>query len=115
MKIRIIENRYFPTKGFAAITLWPWIFCRRKLDMVDIQHETIHAEQQLEMLILPFYLWYSVEWLVRLIAYRNTWEAYRNISFEQEAYLNQHQTSYVADRAHFSWIKYLTRKTFRRR
>ena len=81
---------------------------------METNHELIHTEQQLEMLILPFFLWYGVEWLIRLILYRNFYEAYRNISFEQEAYLNQNQMWYPEERSHFTWIKYLTRKTFRK-
>jgi hypothetical protein len=38
-----------------------------------------------EMLYIPFYLWYGVEWLVKLFCKGN---AYRNISFEREAYDN---------------------------
>lgn len=114
MKIRIVKNNIIPPKGFCAITIWPWIFCRRTLKDIDVNHELTHCEQQEEMLILPFFLWYGVEWLIRLILYRNFYEAYRNISFEQEAYLNQHQAWYASERSHFAWIKYLTRKTFRK-
>lgn len=114
MKAKIIMNNIIPFKGFAAITIFPFIFCRRALHEMDINHESIHCEQQLEMLILPFFLWYGVEWLIRLILYRSFYEAYRNISFEQEAYLNQHQTWYVNERSHFAWLKYLNRKTFRK-
>ena len=115
MKIKVIQNNIIPFKGFSALTIWPIIFCRRELHDMDITHETIHCEQQLEMLILPFFLWYVVEWLIRLILYRNFYEAYRNISFEQEAYLNQNQMWYPEERSHFTWIKYLTKKTFRKR
>ena len=114
MKIRVIKNKIIPLKGFAAITIWPFIFTKIDMRTTDINHETIHCEQQLEMLILPFFLWYVVEWLIRLLLYRNFYEAYRNISFEQEAYLNQHNTWYVTERSHFAWVKYLTRKTFRK-
>ena len=114
MKVKVIMNNIIPPKSFMACTIWPWIFCRRTLKDMDVNHETIHCEQQEEMLILPFFLWYGVEWLIRLIIYRNTFEAYRNISFEQEAYLNQHHAWYTSERRHYAWIKYLTRKTFRK-
>jgi hypothetical protein len=38
-----------------------------------------------EMLYIPFYLWYGVEWLIKLLCKGN---AYRNLSFEREAYDN---------------------------
>ena len=39
-----------------------------------------------ELLYIFFYLWYAVEYLIRLIIYRNTKLAYKNVSFEREAY-----------------------------
>lgn len=115
MKAKIILNKIIPLKGFAALTIWPFIFCRKKMHDMDINHEMIHLEQQEEMLLLPFFIWYGVEWFIRLLLYRNFYEAYRNISFEQEAYLNQHSMWYCSERSHFTWIKYLTKKTFRKR
>lgn len=112
--VKVIINNIIPFKGFAAITILPFIFCRRALHDMELNHEIIHCEQQCEMLILPFFVWYGVEWMIRLIFYRNFYEAYRNISFEQEAYLNQHSAWYSTDRRHFSWVKYLNRKTFRK-
>lgn len=114
MKVKVIMNNIIPPKSFLACTIWPFIFCRRKLHDMDLNHEIIHAEQQEEMLILPFFLWYGIEWLIRLIIYRNTFEAYRNISFEQEAYLNHHRRVYTGERHHYAWMKYITRKTFRK-
>ena len=66
------------------------------------RHELIHFRQQLEMLILPFYLWYILEWLIRTIATGK--DSYRSISFEKEAYANEHIIGY---RKWFGWIKYL--------
>ena len=51
------------------------------------KHEKIHIAQQKEMLVIPFYLWYFIEWLVRLFKKGN---AYQNISFEREAYVNEY-------------------------
>lgn len=49
---------------------------------------------------------YVVEWLCRLFQKGN---AYRNISFEREAYDNQYNYNYLSKRKHYSWIKYLRR------
>lgn len=38
------------------------------------------------MLILPFYIWYLIEWLIRLVV--NFKMAYMSVSFEREAYRN---------------------------
>ena len=56
------------------------------------------------MLYVPFYLWYIVEYLIRLLG---KGDAYRNISFEQEAYSNEKDMNYLKNRKHFSWFKYL--------
>ena len=59
------------------------------------------------MLIIPFYLQYGIEWLIRLIRYRNTRKAYKTISFEQEAYNNERNAEYIKNRKYYAWIKYL--------
>lgn len=102
-----VRNNLIPFKGFKAITLWPFVFVRKDsvYRPVDERHETIHGEQQKEMLVLLFFLWYILEWLVKCIIYRNMLTAYKNISFEREAYDNQHLLDY--NRKHYSWIKYL--------
>lgn len=112
MKAMIIKNNIIPPKRFYAITIWPFIFTKKVLSDMGKTHEIIHCEQQEEMLILPFFLWYGIEWLIRLILYRNFDEAYRNISFEQEAYLNECDYNYVPDRKFFAWLKFLTKKSF---
>ena len=74
---------------------------------VDINHESIHTAQMKEMLYVFFYLWYVIEWLVRLVRYRNAHTAYRNIGFEREAYMNQGNMGYLQGRGRYAWVKYL--------
>ncbi len=70
-----IRSNIIPFKGFVAMALWPFIFVRKenteKYTARVENHEKIHLRQQLEMLILFFYIWYAVEFLIRLIQYRN--------------------------------------------
>ena len=89
----------------AAITLWPFgIFFKNEHGKRSfMNHEAIHWKQQKEMLGIFFYLWYLVEWLIRL-PFGN---AYYNISFEREAYRNEHNKNYLNERKPFAWIKYL--------
>lgn len=77
--------------------------------MRTIIHENIHLKQQKEMLIVFFYLWYGIEWIVRLIQYKDSHEAYRNISFEREAYNNEYDDEYLSIRKFYEWIHYLRR------
>lgn len=106
-----VRNNIIPFKGFTALTLWPFVFVRKDEEQnythIVERHETIHGEQQKEMLIVLFYLWYLVEWLVKWIYYRNRTTAYKNISFEREAYANQHDAAYLDVRSHFSFFKYI--------
>ncbi len=77
------------------------------IDTFVINHERIHTAQMKELLFIPFYVWYLIEWLIRLLQYRNWNKAYRNISFEREAYSNDHNLSYLPNRRPFSSLKYL--------
>lgn len=107
--MKIIKSTWFPPKGYAAITL-VWLLIVRSgvtITQTIVNHEEVHAEQQKEMLILPFFVWYGLEFLVRLIQYRNWSRAYRNISFEREAYSNEYDYSYLQKRNRFAWFHYL--------
>ncbi len=91
-----------------GIALWPFVFTKsKKPSPVIINHEKIHLQQQLEMLILPFYIWYLLEWLLRIMQFRNLDTAYRNISFEREAYSNEQNLDYLKNKQIWSFIKYI--------
>jgi hypothetical protein len=61
-----------------------------------------------ELLVVPFYLVYGVEFLVRLFQYKKWHLAYRNISFEREAYANEMYLDYLKQRKFWSFLKYLS-------
>lgn len=99
MKIRV--NKYMPFKGYSAINLFGVLYTRQPKESVSqrtIRHEKIHTAQMKEMLYIFFYLWYVVEWLIRLCMKGN---AYRNISFEREAYKHQNELDYANLRNRF--------------
>ena len=106
----LVVNRFLIRKGFTGITLWPFIVLKKKelkLDGVLINHEKIHLRQQIELLILPFFIWYGIEFLVRLIQYKNRREAYLNISFEREAYANEKDHYYLKKRSFWKFLSYV--------
>ncbi len=106
----LIINRFLLAKGFKGISLWPFIVIRDRAyanDKVLINHERIHLKQQLEMLILPFYVWYVLEYGIRYFRYKNSRLAYYNISFEREAYLNEFDPDYCKKRKFWAFLKYL--------
>ena len=92
------------------MALFPFILVRDKelrLDKRLINHEKIHLRQQLELLVFPFYLWYLVEYFIRLIQYKNAHQAYINISFEREAYENDEDLAYLKNRKWFGFLRYV--------
>lgn len=106
----IRPSKIFIPKGFRAIALYPFIFIKNKIDREDltfINHEKIHLRQQIEFLILPFYIWYGIEYLIRRVQYKNKIIAYRNISFEREAYQNEADLNYLKKRSFWSFLKYI--------
>jgi len=107
--MKIVRSKWFPPKGYAAIMLVWWLIIREGHSVTSrlVNHEDIHSRQQKEMLILPFFVWYGLEFLFRLIQYRNWDKAYRNISFEREAYENEINMAYLQSRRWLGWTKYL--------
>lgn len=94
-----------------GIALWPFVLVKTKTPgKAILNHERIHLRQQIEMLVLPFYVWYLSEWLILLLKYRNIDRAYRNISFEKEAYRNESNHHYLKKRPFWSFLKYLNIK-----
>ena len=110
--MKIIRNNLIPPKGFIAINLFGVLFVRgnKTLSQQTVVHEQIHTKQMQEMLYVFFYLWYVLEWLIRLLVIRNPHKAYRAISFEQEAREYQQYPAYPPNRPHYSWTKYLTKQ-----
>ena len=111
--MKVIYNKYLPIKGYVAINLFGLIFARKEfkpLSKVTENHERIHTDQMRELLYVFFYLWYVIEWIIRLIQYRDRKEAYLNISFEREAYKNQSDLGYLKVRKKYRNFKYLSIK-----
>lgn len=127
-------NLFFKNTGILGITLFPFIFIYKDkynkykdwyvqcyddnhlevgvstYDQIIINHEKIHWYQQLELLIVPFYIWYVLNWLYNgIIKYKGkNWDlAYRDIIFEKEAYDNEYNLSYLESRKIWSFRKYL--------
>jgi len=106
----ILISKYLIPKGYSGLTIYPFVFLKHrssKTDDVLINHEKIHLKQQLELLILPFYLFYVLEFLCRLMYYKNWYLAYINISFERESYKNEANLNYLNERKPWAFLKYL--------
>jgi hypothetical protein len=129
----IYRNKHIPVQDFKAFFFCGILFVRGndKIDDVRMNHELVHSRQYVEVgilsliLLLPlvftglwwlwlilsvfaFYILYVIEWFVKFIIYKlNTRKAYRNTSFEREAYNNEKDLKYLDNRKRFAWIKYL--------
>lgn len=128
--MKIIYNKFIPLKGFKAMMLFGLLFVRKGATMneADMNHEKIHAEQYREMtstgllaavllsvfglwwtlLVAPlaYYIWYVVEWIVRLAIIKDAHAAYRNISFEREAYANETDLEYLSNRKGYAFLDF---------
>lgn len=102
----VIVNKIIPPKGFLAINLFGLIFSKRELTDTEKNHEAIHTAQMRELLYIGFYILYVLEWLQKVIVYDTLKDAYRNLSFEKEAYKHQNDLEYLKTRKHFAeWRK----------
>lgn len=134
-----IYNNLIPFKGYKAMCVYPFLFVRKTANITDtdINHEKIHGEQQKEVLVvfalllvlavvlgllpwwlilvspLAYFTLYGLEYAVRLCLYGfNHPVAYKNISFEQEAYAFQGDANYLNTRNAFAFVKFLFKKTY---
>lgn len=106
----VLVNKYLILGRFDGVVLWPFIFLRRpglKNNKEFMNHERVHLRQQKEMLVVFFYIWYLVEFFLRYLEFDNSYEAYRNISFEREAYSNEDKLDYLENRKAWAFLKYL--------
>ena len=111
-KFFLISFKFLSRLGIAGISLYPFVLVSsqsRKSDNRLINHERIHLRQQLELLILPFYIWYVVEYLVLRLT-RSHDQAYRNIIFEREAYLKEDDLNYLKSRRLWQFISFYRQK-----
>ena len=106
----LIVNKYLLSKKIRGITLWPFVIIRDRQDATDLvllNHERIHLKQQLELFIIPFYGWYIIEFIISFVQTRDFHRAYRNISFEREAFANESNLNYCIWRKRWNFIGYL--------
>jgi hypothetical protein len=110
----IVQNKILVnilTLNFAhSITLFPFIFIKYKSykeNKVLINHEKIHIRQQLELLVIPFYILYLLDFLIKFMKLKSKKEAYLNIFFEKEAYTNQNDFKYIKKRKLWAFINYI--------
>lgn len=120
--MKVVYNSVFPFGSFKAMTIGPWIFCKKGvvLTPMDINHEAIHWEQYKELLIVVFPFVYITLFIIELVSCvinhdrgkiknirkNNVFRrAYRSIALEREAYEHENDMEYVARRPLWNWMK----------
>lgn len=106
----VLVFKYLLPKKYRGLTFFPFIILRNqsdKKDVVLLNHERIHIRQQVEMLLVFFYIWYIFEFLIRYFQYKDWGKAYENISLEREAYAKENDSTYLKKRAFWSFLNYL--------
>jgi hypothetical protein len=106
----LFVSKYLIPKQFRGVTIYPFIILSKEEDKrnkILIYHEKIHTKQQAEMLVVLFFIWYVIEFLFRFLYYKNWMLAYKNISFEREAYENEKDPNYLKKRSFWSFFKYI--------
>ena len=143
-KVKIMTGflKFFLPKNIIGITLCPFgIYLNERYLTREktINHESIHWQQQLEMIVAGaiiavltgvLLLSFSVVslWLLTLLVFPllffylwyviewffrifiNGNRAYVSLSFEREAYGNDDNLDYLKTRKPFSWLKYMVKK-----
>ena len=116
--MKIIYNKVIPFGYAKYFNFCGLIFTKSKnliLSDETINHESIHTLQMKYLLYVFFYLIYLLEWLIKLPVslfcdngrFSVSRYAYRSISFEQVAYYNENDLTYLNNANPYEWIKYV--------
>ncbi len=107
MRFPVIVCPWLKVSGMA---IFPFILLKQRdksYSSTLVFHERIHLRQQLELLIIPFYLLYLFHYFINLFYYKNHHIAYKNIVFEREAYANDQNSDYLRERRFWAFLSYL--------
>jgi hypothetical protein len=102
--MEVIRNKIIPFRGYKAVNVFGILFVRGSSMITEwvIRHEEIHTAQMKELLYVPFYLLYILEFLWHYARKRNFKDAYMAISFEVEAYKYEFDKDYLSTRKHYA-------------
>ena len=104
--IKVVRTRLAQHK-MMLVGRWLFVKPGYTLTQQDYTHEAIHLAQQRELAYVGFYLWYAVEFLVKLRLARNWQRAYRSVSFEREAYAFEGWEHWLEIREGYYWMRFL--------
>lgn len=104
----IFKGKNYFVSGMA---LFPFVLLHKNLEYtvdgyIKENHESIHFEQQKELFVIGFYLIYVFEFVRNLFHYKSSYKAYKNISFEREAFTNEANLNYLDKREKYAFKKF---------
>lgn len=113
-----VINKIIPFGVFKAMAVWPFIFLKSDCSSKTLNHEKIHCRQQIELLLIGFYILYFICWIKELIhcalvpdrgqsVYNNRSYFHRvehSIIFEREAYHKDKDLDYLSRRRFWNWM-----------
>lgn len=115
-KIMLIISRFLFTrflKTYSGITLFPFIILKHAKNEISeydfnvlLNHEKIHFYQQLETLIVFFYILYLFFYIKNRLKGLKHFAAYQNIPFEKESYEFEKDFSYLKNRKFWAWRRF---------
>ena len=107
LKSNWFMERLSKINGFSVIgiCLFPFIIVSSKAQEYEINHERIHWCQQLETLVIGFYIIYGLNYLYYRLKGKSHFVAYNCLFFEKEAYNNQANLGYLKMRKIFAWAR----------
>lgn len=106
----LVCQKLLKNTKISGITLFPFILLKRPEDLQNeilINHEKIHMRQQVELLLIFFYIWYVIEYYYWYFKLKDHYLAYKFISFEREAYAMENDLNYLDSRKAWSFWKYI--------
>lgn len=84
---KITNCKFLKRYHINAIVLYPFVlYCDQEPGMRIISHEMVHLDQIKNDGVVKFYARYLLEYFRGRIQGMSHFEAYRNISYEKEAY-----------------------------
>lgn len=131
----VIKNKFIPFRGYETINLFGILFTRGNIDDIEYNHESIHSVQMIECMILAasviaiiciifniswwflllaipmYYIQYCLEYVIIRFFHKKQGDAYHDVSFEEEAYNNEHNLNYINHRKVFAWMQYVKLKS----
>ena len=102
-KVPVILS-YLAPITINAICLGPFVFCRGKASERLRRHETIHWEQQKELLIVGFLVVYLYDFLKNTREFGWSRDAYRFTRAEIEAHTHDEDVEYLDTRVRYRWL-----------